>query len=227
MSTVRSFTIDAGTNVIGGSQMNNAVQLELSTAGEYTFTLTASDFRENSGNPSPQRHVFVLSNSHAGNWRAFSLNGVGDSVTVTTDEGTPVSLFFVDNDPWWDNTGSSTVQVRQGSTLLGNYVIDSRTNVIGGSQMDNAVQTELSTAGEYTFTLTASDFRENSGNPSPQRHVFVLTNSHLGDRRAFSLNGVGDSVTVTANEGAPVFLFFVDNDPWWDNTGSSTVEITP
>jgi len=217
------YVVDGQTNVIGGSDLSNAVEVPISTPGEYTFTLTASDFKENSGNSSTQPHLVLLGGADYGANRAFTLNGVGDSKTLDCPHG--VRMFFIDAPPWSDNTGSSTVELSDTSGVIGSYTVDAQTNVIGTDLAANAVEAPITVPGEYLFTLTASDFMENSGNSIVQPHVLVTSGADYGAFRTFSLNGVGDSEQLYVPHGAR--LIFVDGEPWTDNVGSSTVEIVP
>jgi len=49
---------------------------------------------------------------------------------------------------------------------------------------------DLPGIGTYTITLVESDFKENAGNTSFQRHVLVWGGNAFGDNRIFSLNGI-------------------------------------
>ena len=109
-----------------------------------------------------------------------------------------------------------------GPALAYTYVVDAKANAVGTNLLAKQVRVELTSAGDYTFTLTASDFRENALNPTPQRHVVV--NSAGGDNRTFALNGVGDSRTINFPNPTAVQLFFIDSYSD-DNTGNSTVDV--
>ncbi len=217
-ATAETYVVDGRTNVIGSDLLAKGVPTTVPEAGEYTFELTASDFRENVGAPM-SRHVVACSDSTAGDFRCFTLNEVGDAVTMNVIHA-PL-LFFVDTLAT-DNTGSSTVELRNsGGALLETYVVDGQTNVIGSDLLANGVQTAVPAPDEYTFELTASDFRENVGAPM-SRHVVACSDSTAGDFRCFTLNEVGDVFTMHVIH-APL-LFFVDTLAT-DNTGSSTVEL--
>lgn len=217
------YHVDGQVNVIGAAELDNAVPIDFPSPGEYTLTLTASDFRENSDNPEPQRHVVVHGDSTYGDLRTFTLNGVGDSETL--DCANPLKLFFVDAPPWTDNTGSSTVEVTSGGSPVGTYTVDAQANVIGSSVPGNSVYGQSIHPPPWAVGLIDSDFRENSGNPQPQRHVVVLGDSTHGDMRTFTLNALDDWQTVDSMN--TLRLFFIDGEPWWDNTGGSTVRIAP
>lgn len=221
LGTALRFTVDGQNNVVGASDQNRAVMVTLPSPGQCRVTLVDSTFRENSGTPSPQRFVVVLDNSVAGNYKAFTLNGIGHSKTITSSGS--LALFVLDWEPTWDNTGTSTVRVEAGGQVVGMYTVDAQANVVGASERSKAVHATLPSAGRYTVTLSESTFRENSGTPSPQQLVVVLDDSTAGDYKAFTLNGVGASKTISSS--GTLALFFLDWAPTWDNTGSSTVEI--
>ncbi len=219
-ATAETYIVDGRTNVVGANLSTNGVQTAVPEVGEYTFVLTASDFRENSGAPM-SRHVVACSDSTAGDLRCFTLNEVGDALTMHVIHA-PL-LFFVDTLAT-DNTGSSTVDIfASDGAPVGTYIIDGRTNVIGSDLLANGVQTAVAAPGQYTFELTASDFRENCGAPM-SRHVVACSDSTAGDFRCFTLNEVGDALTMHVLH-APL-LFFVDTLAT-DNCGSSTVEVYP
>ncbi|HOX03830.1 MAG TPA: immunoglobulin domain-containing protein [Verrucomicrobiota bacterium] len=220
MTSAQEYVVDGKTNCLSEELAAHSVAVSLPSPGEYTFTLSNSDFRVNSENPFPQRFIVALGGSGLGDIRTFTLNGVGDSKTVSY--GGQVRMFFVD-DILYDNSGSSTVEVSQNGQVLGTYVVDSKTNAIGNDLSLASVAPLLSNT-RYTVTLKASDFRENAFNPSPQKHVVVLGGIGLGDYKAFTLNGIGDSKTTFF--GGPIRMFFID-DYVSDNSGQSTVEITP
>jgi hypothetical protein len=142
---------------------------------------------------------------------------VGDRRTL---DATAAYLFFVDDLPD-DNSGRSTVQVLRGETLVGTYVVDGRSNVLGAPLAQ--LKVPLTRPGYYSVTLKASDFTE-SRPQQPQRHVMVLGGSGLGDYRVFSLNGIGASKTLFFDM-PEIWLFFVD-DIAGDNTGGSTVQVS-
>lgn len=81
------------------------------------------------------------------------------------------------------------------------YVVDGKTNCLSEELAAHSVAVSLPSPGEYTFTLSNSDFRVNSENPFPQRFIVALGGSGLGDIRTFTLNGVGDSKTVSYERG--------------------------
>jgi hypothetical protein len=219
----QSFRVDAQTNCIDAPLSTKGVNVSLPSAGTYTFTLKASDFRDNAGEPTPQRHVLVAGNSLLGDYRVFSLNGLGSSKSLSWPGG-DLKLFFVDESVLFDNAGSSVVTVSNNMQLVGEFAVDSQANCIDAELAKTAVNVHLPQAGTYSFTLTASDFRDNAGEPSPQRHVLVAGNAWLGDNRNFALNGVGDSKLVFW-PGGDLKLFFLDESVLSDNTGSSTVEV--
>lgn len=227
LTAYQTYTVDGRTNVIGVGQIEvNAVVVSLPNVGQNTFTLLSSDFRSDEISIS-QRHVCGLGFSGHGDLRAFCLNGIGDAVTINVQQaGEEVRLFFVDEDPWQDNSGTSVVEVRSCGVPPSYYTVDGATNVIGGTQLVNAVPIAVSSAGWYQFTLIASTFRESTNNPKPQPHVFVFGDRLLHDHRVFSLNGLGDTVAAQVDSPGTLYLFFVDQATAADNDGSSTVRIT-
>jgi hypothetical protein len=73
--------------------------------------------------------------------------------------------------------------------LAATYYVDGQGNDVGSDLHERSVTVTLPAPGEYTFVLSASDFRENLSNPNPQRHVVVLGGSGWGDYRTFTLRG--------------------------------------
>ncbi len=126
----------------------------------------------------------------------------------------------MDDDPL-NNSGSSVVKVVGSNGMNETYTVYGDTNVL--SDLSDAVVVSLPWAGTYTFSLTASDFKEHP-NYGPQEHVVAFGNSNFGDFETFTLNGVDDSAAFTVEEGT-VHLFFMDTLTS-DNSGSSTVEVT-
>jgi hypothetical protein len=217
------YTVDGQANVVGVGQVNeNAITAQLPSGSTYTFTLTDSDYRDNSSFPTPQRFAVIQTNSGEGDLRTVALNGIGDSQTIQLNSGLP-RLFIMDTDPASDNSGSSTIEVRQNGSLVNTYTIDGINNIVGGSQLAmNAVIAEIPTAGYYRFTLTDSDFRENGGAPV-SAHVIGF-NPGLGDFTTFTLNGIGDAQTFYFSTPDSTRLFFID-DYLGDNVGRSIVDV--
>lgn len=110
---VGTYQVDGVTNAVDAPLSQNAVSVPLQP-GRYAITLTASDFRLNYNTPSPQGHVVANLSCPAclSDYTTFTLNGVGDSKTFEWSGG-DLRLFFVDEAVLWDNTGSSTVEVKR------------------------------------------------------------------------------------------------------------------
>ena len=106
---VAEFTVDGKANVIGADLVTKAALIRLPGPRTYVFRLTSCDFREN-WNTSPQRQVVISMDSSAGDYRTFTLNGVGNAKVVQTTAPLTAKAFFIDTETD-DNTGSATVQV--------------------------------------------------------------------------------------------------------------------
>jgi hypothetical protein len=215
------YTVDGRANVISEDPVVSPVLVDLPGPGDYTVTLTASDFKENSGNTTPQRHVIVWAGISGWDNRVFSLNGIGDSKTLYLEHD--LKLLFVDG-LVSDNVGGSTVEVTGDGSLVGEFLVDGKTNVFSQDPVTTPVVADIPAIGDYTVTLVASDFKENAGNTAPQRHVLVWAGNSAGDNRIFSLNGIGDSKTLHFENDLK--LFFIDGLVI-DNVGASVVEVIP
>lgn len=215
-----SYTVDGRNNVVGGDLLSRSVYVPGGPQSIYTYRLTASDFKGNSGDSSPRCHVVARADSGLGDYATFTLNAVGDTKTITA--GSSVYLLFIDPTPG-DDAGGSTVEVSRDGTVLGNYTVDGRNNVTGSDLSSRGVPVSLP-PGTHTFTLTASTFKENSGNASAQRHVVVYGGAAFGDNYTFTLNGTGDSRSISVSETTQAYLFFIDTLTS-DNVGSSTVTV--
>ena len=109
-----TYVVDSVANCLDAPLSTVAKTIALPEVGTYKFTLVASDFSE-SNNPLPQRHVLVAGSSDdmLGDFRNFSLKGIGDSKTLRCSIAGDVRFFFVDEAVLGDNSGSSTVQVER------------------------------------------------------------------------------------------------------------------
>jgi hypothetical protein len=213
--------VDGVSGATAPNLSQKAVHLTLPSAGTYTLRLANSDFRENFGTPNPQRHVIVSGNSFLGDKRVFTLNGNGDTETIT--HSGELLLFFLD-DLIEDNTGGSTVELWSNGALLQTVYVDAIVNTIPPPTGAGDVRAPIPLNSSWQISLIDADFRENFGTPNPQRHVVVLGGSGLGDMRTFTLNGLNDSRTIEYGPNE-VRLLFID-DVVWDNTGGATVRVT-
>jgi len=111
---VGTYVVDSITNCLNAPLSTVAKTIALPEVGTYKFTLVASDFSESYSAPAPQRHVLVAGSSDIlGDFRNFSLNGIGDSKTLRCALAGDIRFFFVDYLELADNMGTSTVQVER------------------------------------------------------------------------------------------------------------------